>query len=71
MTRSPAVCGPDGKSSRSGGNVSLKNVSLGWKINHARGAPGLFPPEVVVTVKALACELPACQGAMSGGGRGP
>ncbi len=24
-----------------------------------RGAPGLFPPEVIVQVKALACELPA------------
>jgi len=28
-------------------------------IRHARGTPGLFPPEVVVTVKALACERPA------------
>jgi hypothetical protein len=28
----------------------------------ARGAPGLFPPEVVVQVKALACELPVTLG---------
>ena len=28
----------------------------------ARVAPGLFPPEVVVEVKALACELPATFG---------
>ena len=28
----------------------------------ARVVPGLFPPEVVVAVKALACELPACTG---------
>ena len=27
---------------------------------YARGGPELFPPEVVVTVKALACERPAC-----------
>ena len=37
----------------------MKNGSPGWRINHARDVPGLFPPEVVVTVKALACELPA------------
>jgi len=59
MTRSPGACGPDGKSSRSGGNACLKTVCPGWRITHARGGPGLFPPEVIVTVKALACELPA------------
>jgi DDE superfamily endonuclease len=59
MTRSLAVCGPDGKSCRSGGNGFSRNVSRGWRINRARGGPGLFPPEVRVTVKALACELPA------------
>ena len=37
----------------------LSTVSPGWRITHARGGPELFPPEVVVTVKALACELPA------------
>jgi len=34
-----------------------------WTIKRARVAPGLFPPEVVVHVKALACELPATVGA--------
>ena len=29
---------------------------------HARVAPGLFPPELVVQIKALACELPATRG---------
>lgn len=29
---------------------------------HARAAPGLFPPELVVQVKALACELPSTHG---------
>ena len=59
MRRSPAACGPGGKWSRSGENAFLKNGSPGWRINHARDVPGLFPPEVIVTVKALACELPA------------
>ena len=62
MTRSPAACRPAAKSYRSGGSASLKNVSPDWRIKHARGGPGLFPPEVVVTVKALACELPARTG---------
>lgn len=37
----------------------------GWrdsKTETARGAPGFFPPEVVMEVKALACELPATSG---------
>jgi len=59
MRRSRAACGPDGKSCRSGGNGSSKNGSPGWRINRARGGPELFPPEVIVTVKALACELPS------------
>ena len=59
MTQSPAACRPDGKSSRAGGSGFLSTVSPGWRITHARGGPELFPPEVVVTVKALACELPA------------
>jgi len=29
---------------------------------HARGGPGFFPPELVVQIKALACELPATLG---------
>jgi hypothetical protein len=33
-----------------------------WRSVPARVAPGLFPPEVVVQVKALACELPASLG---------
>ena len=59
MMQSPAACRPDGKSSRAGGSGFWSTVSPGWRITHARGGPELFPPEVVVTVKALACELPA------------
>jgi hypothetical protein len=38
------------------------NACPGWRSVPARGVPGLFPPEVVVQVKALACELPASLG---------
>ena len=40
----------------------MNSGSQGWRNGHAWGGPGLFPPEVVVQVKALACELPARQG---------
>lgn len=33
-----------------------------WKSAHARAALGFFPPELVVQIKALACELPAVRG---------
>jgi hypothetical protein len=40
----------------------LKSASPVWTSAHARVVPGLFPPELVVQVKALACELPATHG---------
>jgi DDE superfamily endonuclease len=44
----------------------LRNVWRGWKKASARDGPGFFPPEVVVQVKALACELPSsCQQPLS------
>lgn len=33
-----------------------------WKSDPGRAAPRFFPPEVVVQVKAIACELPATRG---------
>jgi len=36
--------------------------SLDWRRDNARVDPGLSPPEVIVEVKALACELPATIG---------
>ena len=36
---------------------------LAWTIKRARAGPGFFPPEVVVHVKSLACELPTTVGA--------
>src|ERR1700687_1771857 len=39
------------------------SASLRWTIKRGPAVPGFFPPEVVVHVKALACELPATVGA--------
>src|SRR6266567_8388705 len=46
------------RSSAYGVSVSLRSVWRAWKNVPDRVAPGLFPPELVVQVKALACELP-------------
>ena len=48
-----------GRSSASGGNGFSTNVCQDLRSAPGPDAPGLFPPEVVVQVKALACELPA------------
>lgn len=47
------------KLSACGENVSLKNASLALKNDSVRDAPRFFPLEIIVQVKALACELPA------------
>src|SRR5947207_15265424 len=47
------------KLSSSGANGFWKRDSTAWRSVLARVAPGLSPPEVVVQIKALACELPA------------
>ena len=60
MRRSPRVCARAAKSCRSGASGFSNNVWLASKISHARADPEFFPPEVVVTVKALACEPPTC-----------
>jgi hypothetical protein len=52
----------DGKWSACGGNVSLNSVSMAWKNVLDRVALGRFPPELVVQIKAIACELPAKYG---------
>jgi len=49
----------DARSSANGANASITSAYAGWKSFPARVAPGLFPPELVVQVKALACELPS------------
>lgn len=62
MTRSPNPWIPVGKSSACGGNAFLPIAWRDWRNTPDRGGPGLFPPELVVQVKALACELPATDG---------
>ncbi len=42
-----------------GVSVFLQTASKGWRNTFVRVVPGLFPPDLVVQVKALACELPA------------
>jgi hypothetical protein len=49
----------DGKLSACGGNGSLSSVSRVSKNVADRAVPGLFPPDLVVQIKAIACELPA------------
>ena len=50
---------PAGKSSANGASASSKSDLPDWKNVLDRVGPGLFPPELIVQVKALACELPA------------
>jgi hypothetical protein len=47
------------KLSACGVNVFLKNASLDLRNDYVRVAPRFSPPEIVVQVKALACELPS------------
>lgn len=47
------------KSFRNGASAFSKSDWLDWKTNLVQAAPGLFPPELVVQIKALACELPS------------
>lgn len=39
----------------------MRNASPGWKTGRDEGVRAFFPPEIVVEVKALACQLPAEQ----------
>ena len=48
-----------GRSSASGANGFSTNACRDLRSAPGPDAPGLSPPEVVVQVKALACELPA------------
>jgi hypothetical protein len=50
---------PAEKWSACGANVSLRSDSPAWRRCLDRAVPRLFPPGLVVKIKALACELPA------------
>jgi hypothetical protein len=62
MIRLLPACRSRARSLASGANASSRNDSLAWRLNPGPGARPFFPPEVVVQVKALACELPADTG---------
>jgi len=62
MIESPLASMPAARWSACGASVSLMIAWQDWKNTLARVAPGFFPPELVVQVKALACELPATHG---------
>ena len=49
----------DVKLSPCGENAFLSDASMAWKNALVRGVPELSPPELVVQIKAIACELPA------------
>jgi hypothetical protein len=49
---------PRGRSSVSGANASLSNVSPASTRSHEAGGRPAFPPNVVVEVKRIACERP-------------
>ena len=51
-----------GKSSACGASDSSTNVWPAWRSARGPDGPGFFPPELVVQVKAAACELPATLG---------
>lgn len=53
---SASIC--PGKSFPSGGNDFSNNAWLVFKKSQGAGDPALFPPEVVIAIKALACQLP-------------
>lgn len=62
MTRLPPPSRSDAMSSACGASAFSLNAWPASTSVPARGVPELFPPDVVVQVKALACELPATLG---------
>lgn len=57
--RSPAGSTPRSRSCRSGGSASSRSAWPAWRSAPGPAAGRVFPPELVVAVKAIACELPA------------
>jgi hypothetical protein len=62
MTKSPPHFRWAVTSSVYGANASSTKACPAWRSDHGRAAPRFFPPEVVVQVKAIACELPSALG---------
>jgi hypothetical protein len=59
MMKSPSDLIHLAKSSVCGENGSLKSAFQGLRTDLVRGVPRFFPPELIIQVKAFACELPA------------
>ena len=59
MTRSRTASPQDARSSACGVSASSNSACLVSTTVHDPDAPGSSPPELVVRVKAIACELPA------------
>jgi len=59
MIKLPPNWIPDVKLFACGENASSISDSMAWKSVLDRAVPGLFPPELVVQIRAIACELPA------------
>src|SRR6476620_5861217 len=62
-TRSPHAWTPRDRWYPSGANASTSSVCPDLPISPGEDDPPVFPPDVVVAVKALACELPTTAGA--------
>ena len=62
MSRSVPACQCHGRSSASGANASSISEARGCRTNLAVGARPPFSPEVVMLIKAMACELPVATG---------
>ena len=62
MMKSRGASKPGEKWSGNGAKDFAKNVFLAWKSDRARADPGFFPPDLIVEVKAFACELPSTYG---------
>jgi hypothetical protein len=58
MTKSPIVLIRLDRWYANGGSGSSKNALWASRSGHAAGEKPAFPPDVVIAVKALACELP-------------
>src|ERR1019366_1149683 len=62
MTKLPTGFRSLDRLSASGANASLRNAWTVWKIFPVPGVRPFFPPELVMQVKAMACELPHQRG---------
>jgi len=60
--RSPPDSIPGARWSACGASAATGNDWRAWRNGPAPAASGLFPQEIAVEIKALACELPASRG---------